>query len=462
MNTSTPSKARSRILALADAGSFVEIGAGITAKTSDKKAASDGVITGYAVIAGRPVYIYSQDASVLGGTLGEMHAGKIVRIYEMALKTGAPVVGFLDCGGTRLGEAQDALNAFGSIYDAAACASGVIPQIAIVSGNCGGGMSIIPALSDFVFVDEKEAKLFLNSPNAIPGNHISKCDTSSPEFRKDSDFVDFVGNAADIIGMVRSLIELMPSNNEDDMGDRVTADDMNRACSGLEAFAADPYCFAAEVADNHVVFESKPGFAPDMVTVLGSLGGITVGFVGNRTRKYEMDGSVSAEYEPLLSVCGAKKAVRFISMCDAFSIPVISLVNVKGMDASEYSEKNMPKVAAKLIYTFSQSTTPKISLITGEAYGTAYHCMNSKACGADMVFAYENARAGLMDSKAAARIEGIDQKEAEERNSLEAAAAKGLIDDVILAADTRKYLIGAVEMLFTKREDGPMKKHGSV
>ncbi len=462
MNTSTPSVARSRIEALADAGSFVEIGAGITAKTSDKKEASDGVITGYAVVGGRPVYVYSQDASVLGGTLGEMHAGKIVRIYEMALKTGAPVVGFIDCGGVRLGEAQDALTAFGSIYDAAACASGVVPQITVVCGTCGGGMSMIPALSDFVFVDEKNAKLFLNSPNAIPGNHVSKCDTSAPEFRKDSDFVDYIGSEEEIIANVRTLLSLLPSNNEDDMGDRVTNDDMNRACRSLEAFAADPFCFTAEVADDHIVFESKPGFAPDMVTALASIGGITCGFIGNRTKKYEADGSQSAEYDPLLTVCGVKKAVRFVTMCDAFSIPVISLVNVKGFDASEFSEKNIPKVAAKLIYTFSQSTTPKISLITGEAYGTAYHCMNSKACGADLVFAYENAKVGLMDAAHAAKIEGVDAKEAEERNSLEAAASKGLIDDVIPAADTRKYLIGAVEMLFTKREDGPYKKHGSV
>ena len=462
MNTSTPSVARSRIEALADAGSFVEIGAGITSRTSDRKEASDGVITGYAVVGGRPVYVYSQDASVLGGTIGEMHAGKIVRIYEMALKTGAPVVGFLDCGGMRLAEAFDALSAFGSIYDAAACASGVVPQISVVAGNCGGGMSVLPAMSDFVFVEENNAKLFLNSPNAIPGNHISKCDTSAAAFRKDSDFVDFIGSEAEIIAQVRSLLTLLPSNNEDDMGDRVTNDDLNRACANLEAFAADPFCFTAEVADDHIVFESKPGFAPDMVTALGSVGGITCGFVGNRTKKFDASGNAAEEYDPMLTVCGAKKAVRFISMCDAFSIPVISLVNVKGIAASEFSEKNMPKVAAKLIYTFSQSTTPKISLITGEAYGTAYHCMNSKACGADLVFAFENAKAGLMDAAYAAKIEGIDWKEAEEQNSLESALAKGLIDDVIPAADARKYLIGAVEMLFTKREDGPFKKHGSV
>jgi len=461
MNTSTSSQARGRIEALVDAGSFVEIGAGITARTSGKKEASDGVITGYAVAGGNPVYVYSQDASVLGGTIGEMHAGKIARIYELAMKTGAPVVGFIDCGGMRLGEAQDALSAFGTLYEACACASGVIPQISIVSGTCGGGMSIIPAMSDFVFVDEK-AKLFLNSPNAIPGNHVSKLDTSAPAFREGSDFVDFIGNQADIIGLVRSLLALLPLNNEDDCGDRATTDDLNRACSNLEAFAADPYCFAAEVCDSSVIFESRPGFAPELVTAFGALGGVTCGFIGNRTRKYALDGSVEAEYEPLMTVCGTKKAVRFLTFCDAFSIPVISLVNVKGIDASEYSEQNMPKVAAKLIYTFSQATTPKISLITGEAYGTAYHMMNSKACGADLVFAYESAKAGLMDAALAARIEGIDKEEAEEQNSLESAAAKGLIDDVIPAADTRKYLIGAIEMLFTKREDGPYKKHGSV
>ncbi len=322
-------------------------------------------------------------------------------------------------------------------------------------------MSVIPALSDFVFVEE-DAKLFLNSPNAIPGNHISKCDTSSAEFRKDSDFVDCVAGEEEIIAKVRSLLTLLPSNNEDDMGDRVTDDDLNRTCANLDLFAADPLCFAAEVADGHCVFEAVPGFSPEMVTALAPIGGITCGIIGSRTRKFEADGSVSAKYEPLLTLGGAKKAIRFLIMCDAFSIPVISLVNIKGFDASEISEKNMPKAAAKLIYTFSQATTPKLSVITGEAYGTAYHCMNSKACGADLVFAYETARVGLMDAKLAAKLEGVDEEEAKKRSSLTTAAAKGLIDDVILPADTRKYLIGAIEMLFTKREDGPFKKHGSI
>ena len=236
MSNETQSPARQRIEALLDANSFVEIGARVTARSTDfnlsgKRAPSDGVITGYGVIDGSLVYVYSQDASVLKGTVGEMHAGKIVRLYEMAEKTGAPVIGLVDCAGLRLEEASDALNGFGRIYRAQADASGVIPQIIGIFGNCGGGMATVAALADFVFMEEKNARLFVNSPNALKENIDSRCDTSKPEYQSEkTGLVDGMGSESDILGRMRRLVTMLPANNEDDMSYEECTDSLNRAC----------------------------------------------------------------------------------------------------------------------------------------------------------------------------------------------------------------------------------------
>lgn len=220
-NMTSLSLASKRILSLLDEGSFVEIGGAITARTTDfnmqqKETPADGVITGYGVIDGNLVYVYSQDATVLKGAIGEMHAKKIANIYDMAMKMGAPVIGFVDCAGLRLQEATDALNAFGSVYYKQAMASGVIPQITAVFGKCGGGLAVASAMTDFTFMEGKDGKLFLNSPNAIEGNEISKCDTSSAEFQSSkSGLVDVVGTEAEIMAEIRALVSILPANNED-------------------------------------------------------------------------------------------------------------------------------------------------------------------------------------------------------------------------------------------------------
>ena len=215
---STTSQASQRINALLDENSFVEIGALVTARATDfnlkqTETPSDGVITGYGVIDGNLVYVYSQDASVLNGTIGEMHAKKIANLYNLAMKTGAPVVGLIDSAGLRLQEATDALNGFGEIYKKQVDASGVIPQITAIFGTCGGGLAIVPTLTDFTFMEEKKAKLFVNSPNAIDGNEISKCDTSAAAFQsEEAGIVDVVADEAGVLAQIRELVSMLPAN----------------------------------------------------------------------------------------------------------------------------------------------------------------------------------------------------------------------------------------------------------
>lgn len=243
-----------RIANLLDDGSFVELGSYITARNTDfnlqqKETPADGCLTGYGTIEGNLVYVYSQDASVLGGSIGEMHAKKIANVYALAMKMGAPVIGLVDCAGLRLQEATDALNAFGQIYLSQVQASGVIPQITAVLGTCGGGMAVVPALTDFTFMETKSGKLFLNSPNAIDGNEISKCNTSSAAWQEENTGeVDMTGDEAELLNSIRTLISILPANNEDDMSYDECTDDLNRACENLEAFKGDTAEALAEIS----------------------------------------------------------------------------------------------------------------------------------------------------------------------------------------------------------------------
>ena len=450
MSNTAQSAASTRIASLLDANSFVEIGGQITARSTDfnlsaKETPSDGVITGYGVIDGSLVYVYSQDATVLNGTVGEMHAKKIARLYDFAMKTGAPVIGLIDCAGMRLQEATDALNGFGEIYMQQTKASGVIPQITGIFGTCGGGMAMIPALTDFTLMEEKKAKLFVNSPNAIEGNEISKCDTSAAEYQaKEAGLVDFKGSEEDVLAQIRALVN----------------------CAGDTSIAL------SQISDNNVFFEVKADYAKDMVCGFIKLNGSTVGAVANRTEIYDAEGNLTETMDAVLSARGARKAADFVKFCDAFNIPVLTLTNVTGFKATKCSEANMAKAVAELTYAFADATVPKVNVIVGKAYGSAYLAMNSKSIGADMVYAWPNAEIGMMDAKLAAKImyadsdaATINEKAAEYatlQSSVESAARRGYVDTIIEAEDTRKYVIGAFEMLYTKREDRPSKKHGTV
>ena len=470
--------ASQRIASLLDENSFVEIGALVTARATDfnlkqTETPSDGVVTGYGVIDGNLVYVYSQDASVLGGSVGEMHAKKIAKLYDLAMKTGAPVIGLIDSAGLRLQEATDALNAFGEVYMKQTLASGVIPQITAIFGNCGGGLALVPTLTDFTFMESKKAKLFVNAPNALDGNEISKCDTSSADFQSEKvGIVDAVAEEAEIFAEIRELINMLPSNNEDTDSYIECADDLNRVCADLAACVGDTALALTQIADDNYFFETKRHYAKEMVTGFIKLNGVTVGCVANRTEVYNEEGEVTEKFEPVLTVRGARKAADFVNFCDAFEIPVLTLTNVKGFEATTCAEKNIAREVAHLTYAFANATVPKVNVVIGKAYGSAYVTMNSKAIGADMVFAWDNAEIGTMDAKLAAKIicngQGADKidecaKEyAALQNNVVSAAKRGYVDSIIAAEDTRKYVIGAFEMLFTKREDRPAKKHGTV
>lgn len=476
---STTSKASQRIAALLDDNSFVEIGGLVTARATDfnlkpNETPSDGCITGYGVINGNLVYVYSQDASVLNGTIGEMHAKKITNLYDLAMKTGAPVIGLIESAGLRLQEATDALAAFGEIYLKQTMASGVIPQITAVFGTCGGGLGLFPTMTDFTFMEEKNAKLFVNAPNALDGNVITKCDSSSAKFQaEESGIVDVVADEATILEKVRELVSFLPANNEDDASFlEDCTDDLNRVNPEIAGCVGDTSVALSILADDNNFFEVKAGYAKNMVTGFLRLDGVTVGAVANRSEICDEEGKVAEKLDAVLTAEGCEKAAEFVNFCDAFGIPVLTLTNVKGYEATLASEKAIAKAAAKLTYAFANATVPKVNVVIGKALGTAYVVMNSKAIGADITMAWSDAQIGAMDGKLAAKImydgqgaDVINEKAAEYEAltlNVTSAAKRGYVDQIVNAADTRKYVIGAFEMLFTKSEDRPAKKHGTV
>lgn len=477
MSTTSSGIASDRIAALLDENSFVEIGALVTARTTDfsmkqNDTPSDGVVTGYGVINDNPVYVYSQDASVLGGSVGEMHAKKIANIYDLAMKTGAPVIGLIDCAGLRLQEATDALNGFGQIYAKQVKASGVIPQITAVFGSCGGGLSLIPTLTDFTFMEESKAKLFVNAPNALDGNSADKCDCAGAKFQsEEAGIVDCLGSEADMLARIRELVTMLPASNEADFSFTECTDDLNRTCADLESCAGDTAIALSQIADDQVFFELKENYAKEMVTGFIRLNGSTIGCVANRTEVYGEDGKAQ-KLGGVLTVNGCEKAVKFIKFCDAFGIPVLTLTNVNGFEATVDAEKNMAKAAAKLTAAFAGATVAKVNVIVGNAYGSAYIAMNSKAIGADLTIAWQNAKIGMMDAKLAAKIicdgksaDEIDRcaaEYAELQSSVLSAAKRGYVDQLIDACDTRKYVIGAFEMLYNKDGEYSDKKHDTV
>lgn len=484
MSTTAQLSARERITSLLDDNSFVEVGAMVTKRSTDfnmqqKVIPADGVITGYGVIDSNLVYVYSQDAKALGGSVGEMHAKKIAHIYDMAMKVGAPVIGLIDCAGLRLQEATDALNGFGELYLKQTLASGVIPQITAVFGTCGGGVAVSSSLSDFTFMTEKDAKLFVNSPNTLDGNYTAKCDTSSAKFQSEAGVASVVcEDDAAVLTSIRELVTILPANNEDNDSYVECNDDLNRLVPSLGTSLKDSAVALKEISDDNFFFEVKANYAKEMVTGFIRLNGMTIGAVANRSEVLNDEFKAVEKFDAALTTAGCEKATSFVNFCDAFNIPVLTLTSVKGYKATTCEEKTIAKAAAKLTYAFANATVPKVNVIVGEAYGTAYVTMNSKHIGADLVLAYEDAKIGMMDANSAAQIiyaeeinaasdatAMISEKASEYANlqsSVEAAAKRGYVDSVISADATRKQLVYAYEMLFTKRESRPSKKHGTV
>lgn len=473
MSNNSQLSARQRIASLVDESSFVEVGAYVTARSTDfnladKETPADGVVTGYGLINGNLVYVYSQDAEVLKGSIGEMHAKKIAKIYDMAVKMGAPVIGLVDCAGLRLQEAVDALNGFGTIYAKQVMASGVVPQITAVFGNCGGGAAIIPGLSDFAFMTKDNAKLFVNAPNVLDGNHVSKLDTASADFQSEnSGNIDGVFESElEVLGEIRQLVSILPANNETDLSYSDCTDDLNRVVE-VEGYVEDAKSLLMTISDNQLFVETKKDYAKDMVTGFVRFNGATVGCVANQGN----------EGGAMLSVKGAYKAAEFVAFCDAFEIPVLSVTNVKGYKTTVEEEAGMAKAVATMTAAFAGASVPKVNLITGEAFGSAYTAMNSKSIGADIEYAWPKAKIAMMNPDSAVEIMYADELSAAEdkkaflaekkkeftanQASAMAAAKRGIVDDIIVPDATRKRLIAAFEMLYTKCEEKPAKKHGA-
>ena len=458
--------ASERIATLLDDASFVEIGSAVTARATDFNEGSldtpkDGIITGYGQIDGRLVYVYSQDAGVLGGAIGEMHAKKISNIYSLAMKVGAPVIGLIDCSGLRLQEATDSLHSFGALYKKFTMASGVIPQITAIFGNAGGGVGVLTSLTDFTIMVEG-SKLFVNSPNALGGNYEEKLDTASAEYvSTHTNNVDKVcEDDASALAEIRHLMAFLPSNNDDYLLGE-SEDDLNRTIPGIDSNADDARQVIKSIADDSIFYEIKAESGKDFVTGFIKLGGFTVAVIGNQEKK--------------MSAMGIRKAAGLVSFADAFNIPVLTLTNVNGFNNSLNDELYISKAGAKLISAFALATVPKVNVIIGEGFGSGYLMMNSRSLGADIVYAWPNAKVGTMDPKNAAeilcsdeisassdKVEAIkfaEKKLIEDQTGAAAVARRGYVDDIIEPDATRKRLIAAFDMLATKREDRPYKKH---
>ena len=435
MSNATKMSAKARIDALVDANSFVEIGADITKRSTDfnedvKEVPADGVITGYGTIDENLVFVYSQDAEAMNGSIGEMHAKKISSLYHMAVKAGAPIIGLIDCAGIRVGESLDAIAGFGEIYLAKVSASGVIPQISAVLGSCGGGVAISAGLSDITLMDNASGALFVNSPNAILGNFKEKLDTSGAAFQAEAGNVDIVCDSeTEVFGEIRKLIGLLPAN-----AGMVAAgdpkDDLNRTIDEI-GFGKDAI---EAVADEGIFVELKKDFGKEMSVGLISIDGRTVGAIANSA-----DG--------VLSTDGCKKAEQFIYFCDSFGLPIITFTNVSSYASDMAEEKTIAKGVADMTYAFASSDVPRINLIVGDAYGSAYLAMNSKHIGADLVLALDSANVGVMDAALAAENLKVDKDQIEEiQKGAKGAARRGYVDNVIPVSDSRKHLIYALQM----------------
>ena len=462
MSSGNEGLAVARLSSLLDENSFVELSSGVTSRSTDfnqdpKEAPGDGVVTGYGLIDERLVFVYSQDPGVLSGTIGEMHARKIKDVYDKAMKMRAPIIGLIDCGGVRLTESFDSTESIGQIIEASVEACGVVPQITAVMGRCGGGLAVLNSMSDFSFMKDG-AELFVNSPDAIPGNNSENNDTSKAEFQYKAGNVDMIGSEDEILEGIRDLISVLPSSGGDGGFVDEFTDDLNRASEGLETKRDKVSEIAAELSDDHLFIETKGGFAPGMVTGFIRLMGATVGVIGNETY----------EDEDVLTALGCAKASDFVRFLDAFDIPLLSLTNVAGYKACVFNEERLPRALAKMVSAIAEADIPKINLITRQAGGTAYLMMNSKAIGADLTYAFSDADVSVMDPALAASIIAGDsgdvaacrEEYATSQSGLDNALRRGMIDRVVDFADARKYLIAGFDMLFEK-DMYIYKKHGT-
>ncbi len=454
--------ARERIDALLDNGSFVEIGAFVSARNENTPA--DGVITGYGTIDERLVYVYSQDVTVMGGAMGEMYAAKVCKIMDMAAKMGAPVIGMLDSNGVRLNEGAMAQSAMGKVLCAAASISGVVPNISIVFGNCTGGSAIAAAMSDFVIMNEKNGKLFVNSPEVCEATEKKVPMVDAKGSVNESGNAHLIGaDDAACVAIAQLLLSYLPSNNLSDAFMMETNDDLNRVTDSLNDVDAinDTRVIIAEIADDKAYFEIQADYAKNVSVGFVRLNGATVGVLANNDG--ELDGR------------GIQKLARFVRFCDCFNIPVLTITDAEGFKVSAAEENwGLVRKGAELACAFCEATVAKVNLIVNKAYGTAGVLLNSKEAGADIVLAYPMAKmlplapgAGVSMLMKEEFKNGMSREDAEKeyedvRASIYNAAALGCVDDIILPEQTRARVIAAFEMLKSKRACAPVRKHDNM
>jgi acetyl-CoA carboxylase carboxyltransferase component len=478
--------ARERLDILMDTGSFVETDPFAVHRATDfgmgdRRPPGDGIVTGYGTIDGRKVFVASQDFTVFGGSMGEVHAQKVCKVMDLALQTGAPFIQINDSGGARIQEGAASLAGYGYIFERNVRASGVIPQISVIMGPCAGGAVYSPAITDFTFMVKETSHMFITGPEVIKS--VTGEDVTMEELggamthAGKSGVAGFVGeDDEDVLQRVRYLLSFLPSNNLEDPPAYATTDDAERMDEGLTHLVPDraqePYDMhevIRRVVDDGEFLEVFPFWAMNIVTGFSRLDGRTIGVIANQPKV--LAGTLDIE--------ASEKASRFVRFCDAFNIPILTFVDVPGFLPGTTQEFNgIIRHGAKLLYAYAESTVPRMTVITRKAYGGAYLVMNSKHLRADVSFAWPTAEIAVMGPEGAVNI--VNRKELEkaddpgaERARLIAeyqrkfatpyvAAERGFVDDVIEPSQTRPRLIRALRMLSTKRETVPARKHGNI
>ena len=417
-----------KIMQLLDAGSFMELGGQVCARSTDLCSASgakpsDGVVTGYGTVGGKLVYLFAQDSSVMGGTFGEMHGEKIIRLYRQAMRAKAPVIGLLDCRGIRIEEGIDGLETFSKLYRVQAEASGQIPQLMAVIGRCGGGMSIAARMADFVFVEKENGELFLQG---------------DPDIQEA--YAEGSLSWEEITETIRSLIALLPCSADEMPPAGPCSDDLNRMCPELDSFDGDGRMLLSVISDDRFFLETGADHGSGITTGFFKLNGTAIGGVA-------ACGKLTAD--------GLEKAADFISLCDRYHIPVLTVTDTEGFASGEKEEIFLPKAAGRMVRALTCASVPKVNLIVGQIYGSAYSMMNTRGLGADYVFMWETAHVNVLHTHQA--LDMLDQKlepsklqlmsEVYEKNrsSADAMARRGYADKRIKPSETRQYLAGAFE-----------------
>jgi propionyl-CoA carboxylase beta chain len=477
--------ARERIEGLLDQGSFQEIDQFVRHQSAgfgieDKKPLGDAVVTGHGTIDGRPVFVFAEDFTVFGGSLGRVVADKICKIIDLALSTGAPIIGLKDSGGARIQEGVDALDGYGRIFERNVRASGVIPQISVIMGPCAGGAVYSPALTDFVFQVEKTSHMFITGPDVIKtvtGEDVTMEELGGAHTHASkSGVTHFVyPNGEEALEAVRYLLSFLPRNNMEMPPFYAPGDRPDRLDDSLDGIIPDssnqPYDITKvieSVVDDEEFFEVHDQWAKNIVIGFGRLDGHAVGIVANQP----------AVLAGTLDITASEKAARFVRFCDAFNVPLVTFVDVPGfLPGVDQEHGGIIRHGAKLLYAYCEATVPRITVITRKAYGGAYLVMNARGIRADLVFAWPSAEIAVMGAPGAVNIihrrelSGSDDPDAkradliadyeEKFNNPYVAAELGLVDEVIEPRETRVKLIRAMEMLRSKRESLPPKKHGN-